>query len=83
MGLFDSVHFICPNCGYKFIEFQSKAGDCLCESYTWNEVPIEIAHDIQGEKECCPACEKWFTPQGLFNSSVVMLLGPSSSLENE
>jgi hypothetical protein len=54
MGMFDSVFVTCPACGVE-IEFQSKAGDCLCAHYRLDSVPPEIAIDLQGATEQC-AC---------------------------
>lgn len=55
MGCFDSVSIRCPNCGAK-VEFQSKAGACRFYEYDEDEVPIEVAADINGDTEKCPKC---------------------------
>jgi hypothetical protein len=59
MGMFDSVIVCCPKCGEN-LEFQSKAGPCCLRTYTINEVPTEIAADIDGDSEYCSICEDYF-----------------------
>ena len=60
MGMFDSVMVKCPECGEE-IEFQSKAGECLCEVYPEENVPVVVAADISGEKCVCHKCQTPFT----------------------
>lgn len=55
MGMYDLVIASCPKCASR-IEFQSKAGDCSFKNHHRSEVPVEIAHDINGDKEECPSC---------------------------
>jgi NMD protein affecting ribosome stability and mRNA decay len=55
MGLFDSVYLACPKCGLS-IEVQSKAGDCLMDSYSSDTVPKRIAVDIDGDDAYCEGC---------------------------
>ena len=55
MGMFDSVYVECPVCG-KHVEFQSKAGACLCKSYKQDQVPTIIALDLDGDTEFCRNC---------------------------
>lgn len=55
MGMFDSVFANCPSCGTQ-MEFQSKADACLLRSYRVEEVPLNIAVDLNGEKLCCDMC---------------------------
>ena len=55
MGMFDSVNVTCPNCG-EFVEFQSKAGDCVLDCYGEASVPGEIAKDIANDTEECRYC---------------------------
>ena len=52
MGLFNSVYAKCPECG-ELIEFQSKAGNTECSTFSLSAVPIEIAQDIIGEIVWC------------------------------
>lgn len=54
MGMFDSVYVDCK-CGEK-VEFQSKAGDCLCHDYTIYDLPHEIALDLNKEVQECGKC---------------------------
>jgi hypothetical protein len=60
MGCFDSVYIRCPECREQ-VEFQSKAGDCLLESFNEDNVPSKVALDINGEDETCPKCGIMFT----------------------
>lgn len=55
MGMYDSVWASCPKCATN-VEFQSKAGACTLAYYTLDAVPVEIAHDINGDSERCTAC---------------------------
>lgn len=52
MGMYDRVFIPCIECGRR-VEFQSKAGDCLLNSYTIKDIPPEIAGDLDGEKVVC------------------------------
>ena len=52
MGMFDSVIIPCAVCGAP-LEFQSKAGDCSLRSFTLDNVPSEIAADLNGQWERC------------------------------
>lgn len=45
MGMFDSVMFDCPNCGRE-IEAQSKSGECTLARYSPDDVPLDVAADI-------------------------------------
>lgn len=38
MGLYDCIYSQCPKCGDE-LEFQTKSGDCLLESYTIENCP--------------------------------------------
>lgn len=55
MGMFDSLMVTCPYCG-KMVEFQSKAGDCICAEYSATNVPDEIAVDVKDDVSCCEKC---------------------------
>jgi NMD protein affecting ribosome stability and mRNA decay len=55
MGMFDSVYVRCPDCGTS-IEFQSKSGDCICASYTLDDVPSDVVCGLHGDSEMCPEC---------------------------
>lgn len=55
MGCFDSVEARCPNCG-NVLEFQSKAGKCVLETFKSECVPMAIAFDVIGNMACCQAC---------------------------
>lgn len=55
MGMYDSVLAPCTKCD-EYVEFQSKAGDCLLSRYFLDAVPVAIANDVEGDTECCEAC---------------------------
>lgn len=59
MGMFDSVYVACPRCGTR-CEFQSKAGECCCDSYSLDDAPTEILLDIINEPNWCHGCKSWF-----------------------
>lgn len=52
MGMFDSLYVPCGNCG-KSVEFQSKAGECICATYTIFDCPPAIAGDLIGQSRGC------------------------------
>lgn len=60
MGMFDSVWFSCPRCDEQ-IEVQSKAGECVLSSINPNQVPVEIAKDIENEAVYCEKCHRSWT----------------------
>lgn len=53
MGCFNRAMVRCK-CG-SFIEFQSKAGDCISD-YDLDEAPMAILADINGQHETCVEC---------------------------
>lgn len=52
MGMFDSVYLKCPECGSQ-VELQSKAGECLLINYSRDNVPLNIAEDLDGRIVTC------------------------------
>lgn len=58
MGLFDTVYVHCPKCGESDAEFQTKAGQCMMAAYIYgrDEIPPEIALDLNGQSETCYHC---------------------------
>ncbi len=54
MGMFDTVHIICPTCKHK-IEIQTKAGRCNLLRYHSDNVPADIAMSLNKREETC-AC---------------------------
>jgi hypothetical protein len=63
--MYDSVWVDCPDCGAKnSIEFQSKADQCTCADYNKDDVPLEIAKDLNEDgierTETCPNCHSKF-----------------------
>lgn len=60
MGMFDTVHARCPNCGAS-ITTQSKAGVCLLNDYSAENLPAVIAADVEGERMHCEVCDGTFT----------------------
>lgn len=55
MGMFDSVLVKCPECN-KDIEFQSKADECMCRTYSISNAPNSIKGDLHGETQICDTC---------------------------
>jgi hypothetical protein len=51
VGMFDSVYVRC-NCG-KDVEFQSKAGPCICAPFTLEDCPPAVGGDIIGQSQQC------------------------------
>ena len=58
MGMFDSVMVPCPTCGNK-VEFQTKAGDCLMNTFGLDDAPGNILRDIVNDPEYCAGCGNW------------------------
>lgn len=52
MGMFDTVVFTCPRCD-SVLEEQSKAGECVLSRHNNDQVPPEIAKDIEGTDVYC------------------------------
>lgn len=55
MGMFDTVHLICPHCEEK-TSFQSKAGPCELKNYDERRVPFSILASIDKEVIVCDKC---------------------------
>ena len=55
MSAFDSVTVPCPACGRE-IEYQSKAGACVMETYGLSDVPLPIAAEMAEEGLACDGC---------------------------
>ena len=76
MGMFDTVHAQCPNCGHS-ITTQSKAGLCLLNDYSTNSVPPEVAADVEGEALYCEGCDtSYMLTTGNPRGRVSMFLEP-------
>lgn len=45
MGCFDSVRVKCPSCGHD-VEFQSKSGPCVLDSFTLEDAPEVVLEDV-------------------------------------
>lgn len=57
MGMFDSVNVECPKCK-TLLEFQSKSGDCLLDTYTLDTCPIDVLIDVNRHAPIeCPNCK--------------------------
>lgn len=76
MGMFDTIHFDCPNCKAT-IEVQSKGGECLMHNYRFDFVPIESALGITGETVVCQSCVKPFIIVSTSPNRVQMWLIPT------
>ena len=55
MGMYDSLEVRCPTCG-TFVTFQSKAGDCVLDTFCLDNVPSSIADDLNGTTKSCSTC---------------------------
>ncbi len=55
--MFDKLLLKCPNC-MKAIEFQSKGGKCILDSYSEKNVPWNFLLSINGEIVKCSKCLK-------------------------
>jgi len=59
MGMYDEVIIECPNC-FKHFKEQSKAGDCVLQTYWIHDAPLLIVADMQKDSEngklSCPHC---------------------------
>jgi hypothetical protein len=60
MGLYDTVIFECPKCGYE-IEEQNKSGPCVLATFDCSEVPVAIAAAFVGSNVTCDRCENSFS----------------------
>ena len=58
MGLFDRVLAEYPHCNRE-VELQSKAGDCILNSYSINQVPVAIAVDLKSNYICSGCSGKY------------------------
>ena len=58
MGMYDIVETHC-SCGH-ILQVQSKAGDCMLDTYNLSEVPGSIAHALHNEKIECGVCGKTY-----------------------
>ena len=47
MGMYDSLYIKCPKCG-KELEFQSNSGSCALFSFKENNLPPDVAMDMDG-----------------------------------
>jgi len=56
MGMFDTIRIKCPKCG-NYIEEQSKAGDCLLNTYDLEEAPVALIQDVSGIEYECNSCK--------------------------
>lgn len=52
MSCFDTVIIRCPKCKDK-ISYQSKAADCNLETFSYQQVPLRIAGDLNEEEFQC------------------------------
>jgi transcription elongation factor Elf1 len=59
MGMFDRVYVNCPHCDAE-IELQSKAGERQMNTYSADDVPMEIASSFVQSPEFCESCNKPF-----------------------
>ena len=58
--MFDSVWVKCPLCKAEN-EFQSKSGDCLCESYELENCPENVLVNVNRHSPCeCDECGAFY-----------------------
>lgn len=59
MGMFDRVYVDCPHCG-QHTELQSKAGECMLNSWTLKTAPRNVLEDLAygGGWRKCKHCEE-------------------------
>lgn len=60
MGLYDTIYFHCPNCGFR-VEAQSKSGPCNLGVYKHLRVPSDVAVDANrhAPHQCSKCGMKW------------------------
>lgn len=59
MSIFDRLYVPCPTCS-KPVEFQTKAGDPYCNTFTLDNAPAEVLIDVMNDPIYCEACGQWF-----------------------
>jgi hypothetical protein len=52
MGMFDTIHYVCPICGDRFSQ-QTKVGDCALDNYTPESAPDWVLNQLNGLKLVC------------------------------
>lgn len=55
MDRFDTVEASCPECGAD-VEFISRAGTCLNDTYDLDDAPKAALLDLDGKSEVCSVC---------------------------
>jgi hypothetical protein len=60
MGVYDTIVFNCPSCGYE-MSAQSKSGECTLQEYNHKEVPIGVAYDVNRHAPFkCKCGKNWY-----------------------
>lgn len=57
MGMYDTVHLRCKDCGGG-IETQTKAGECTLADYGEDDCPESVRNSLDGERVWCRGCKK-------------------------
>lgn len=57
MGVYNKIFVNCPNCG-ELVEFQSKSGSCMLESFHIKSVPENEVQGILGDTRVCECGKK-------------------------
>jgi DNA-directed RNA polymerase subunit RPC12/RpoP len=60
MGCYDSVNFMCLRCLDVTLEAQSRAGQCTLRDINSDDVPLEIAKDLDKQILRCRHCGSVF-----------------------
>lgn len=58
MGMFDRIYADCPTC-CKPMEFQTKAGDCVMDSFSLEDAPGPLLRDVINDPHYCRHCDQW------------------------
>ena len=83
MGMFDTIHFNCPNCG-KRIEAQSKSGPCSLGMHNNQSVPLEVAIDANGHAPYkCDCGKEWIFDTRVTENVVFLPVIPFNTEKSE
>lgn len=82
MGMYDTVHFACPNCK-TVIPVQTKAGNCSLRDYAAYKVPTTIAVDMVGNNVECEKCKGKYIINSSVPDHVSMQLEPYIELPSD
>jgi uncharacterized Zn finger protein len=55
MGMFDTISVDCPKCSAK-LHVQTKTGPCVLNTYSLDEIPVDMAEYLDGTIDNCGHC---------------------------